>query len=128
MCVLKPTNPAVLNLCLSVPEEEATVRTPPLETQLFPLQQQQTRILSLGTFLRYRTLGKRNKTNPVPWRILIICCRRDERCGKLRRGLQQTGVCDTGEARRDHLRLPSLIKRLLMCDVTDAAAGVSFLC
>lgn len=27
MCILNPTNPAVLNLCLPVPEEEATGRT-----------------------------------------------------------------------------------------------------
>lgn len=27
VCILNPTNPAVLNLCLPVPEEEATGRT-----------------------------------------------------------------------------------------------------
>lgn len=48
VCILNPTNPAVLNLCLPVPEEEATGRTH--SAPLHRLQHRHTTSSRLRTF------------------------------------------------------------------------------
>lgn len=114
-CILNPTNPAVLNLCLPVPEEEAAGRThsaPPGPNPVSPPVHRHTtgsepfRLFSLLYLRRAGSDRFISETlsllgfNPNRGGFENICCRRDERRREPRPRLQQTGVRDPGEGPR----------------------------
>lgn len=118
--VLKPPNPAVLNLCLPAPGQDH------LCSSVTPTNH------DLGTFAHFTPLEtQRNLVSdasflPYFYFYFILLNKppaagRDERFGKLR--LQQTGVCDPGETQVPPLLL-CLIDIFTPCDQKSCSLSV----